>query len=114
MRTLAGVGLAMGICGCSVTTLTAQGSRVEVAQAAEGCQFLQTLTASEGQNWQSPETNIEAVQAELRNKTAALGGNRLVITSQQLGTGSTGYGQNQGGGCPNCITMMGSAYKCAK
>ena len=95
--------------GCAVTEISPAGAAVEVGTGERSdCQFLGTIHAAEGVNARTPETNIEAVQASLRNQAANQGANRIVITSQQLGTGAAGVA----GGCPNCISMAASVYKC--
>lgn len=105
--------------GCAVTELSPAGARVEVSTGPRpDCQFIGSARASEGSNAQSPETNIEAVQADLRNQAAARGGNLVVITSQQLGTGAVGVmvvprsGAVVTSGCANCISMAASVYRC--
>ncbi|MFT3769428.1 MAG: DUF4156 domain-containing protein [Minicystis sp.] len=104
--------------GCAVTQLSPSGASVEVATAARpDCEFAGTIRASEGFNARTPETNMEAVQASLRNQAADRGANLIVITSQQLGTsGGAAYvppgGGVVNGGCPNCISMMASVYRC--
>jgi hypothetical protein len=105
--------------GCAVTEISPAGAAVEVGTGERAdCQFLGTIHASEGANARTPETNIEAVQASLRNQAADRGANRIVITSQQLGTGmgSTliipAKTPIVTGGCPNCISMAASVYKC--
>jgi hypothetical protein len=96
--------------GCAVATLNAAGAEVEVVTSAEDCRFLGTLKGYEGFNARMPETNVEAVEADLRNRAAALGGNTLVITDREIGSGSPGA--NGTGGCPNCITMTASVCAC--
>jgi hypothetical protein len=96
--------------GCEVEQITGAGQRVEVASSAQtGCRFLRTVQATEGANAQSPATNMDAVQASLRNQAARAGGDTVVITSQQLGWGSTWGLAN---GCANCISMVASVYRC--
>jgi hypothetical protein len=67
---------------------------------------IQVLSCARGGNARRPATNIVQCQNELRNRTWDLGGRLVVVTSQQLGT--TGP---FGSGCPNCVTLIGTAYR---
>lgn len=104
----------LGCAGCATTQLSLAGQYVEVAATTPtGCRFVGAVSGYEGFNAHSPEDNIIAVQAQLRNKAAELGGNVVTPTSQQVGTpGTLTTNTGWNGACPNCITMMGSAYHC--
>jgi hypothetical protein len=78
-----------------------------------------TLRGSAGYNGRSGDTNEEGVEAYLRNQAAAKGGDTLVYISRQRGAVGDGdtLSQPRGaavtGGCPNCVSMTASAYRCA-
>jgi hypothetical protein len=116
--------LALGaLVACTPAPLTPAGARVRVIAAAAGlpragCALVTTLRGSAGYNGRSGETNAADVEIYLRNQAAERGGDALVITSRQLGNGdstdslSTPRGAGVSGGCPNCISMTASAYRC--
>jgi hypothetical protein len=91
---------------CATLQLTPQGRAVQLlstapADLASTYTELGTVTCSRGSNARKAETNIVQCQNELRNTTAEMGGDLVVVTSQQLGTGD----------CANCITLVGTAYR---
>jgi len=65
---------------------------------------LQTLSCSKGKNFRRPGENIISCQNELRNKSADLGADLFIVQHEQIGT----PGKHA---CPNCITIVGTAYK---
>ena len=92
--------------GCATLQLTPQGAAVPIvtitpADLASGYSELTVLTCSRGYNARSTSTNIVQCQNELRNKAAAVGGQVVMITSQQLGTAE----------CGNCVTLVATAYR---
>jgi hypothetical protein len=110
--------------GCAPAPLTPAGARVTLSGARPknknaGCALVATLRGSAGYNGRSGETNAAGVEAYLRNQAAERGGDTLVITSRQLGAGGDGEtlslprGASVSGGCPNCVSMTGEAYRCA-
>jgi hypothetical protein len=107
---------------CAAPPLTPAGARVAIARGrapGAGCALVATLRGSAGYNGRSGETNEADVMVYLRNQAAERGGDALVITARQLGaTGGDGESLSQprgamiSGGCPNCIAMTASAYRC--
>ena len=107
------------LAACAPAPLSPAGVHVQVVAAARaGCALVATLRGSAGYNGRSGETNAADVEIYLRNQAAERGGDALVITSRQLGTGdggdslSTPRGAGVSGGCPNCVSMTASAYRC--
>ncbi len=85
----------------------------------DGCALVAELRGSAGYNGRSGETNAADVEIYLRNQAAERGGTALVITSRRRGTNDDGDTLSQprgaavSGGCPNCIAMTASAYRCS-
>ncbi len=121
--------LALLASSCAPAPLTAAGARVELARAPRvGCALLAPLRGSAGYNGRSGETNAADVEIYLRNQTAERGGDLLVFTSRHLGVGPQGgssaeqprddeslsqpRGAMTSGGCPNCVAITASAYRC--
>jgi hypothetical protein len=91
---------------CATLRLTPQGAAVQIvtmtpADLASGYGALAVVSCSRGYNARSTRTNIVQCQNELRNKAAAIGGEVLMITSQQLGTAD----------CENCVTLVATTYR---
>lgn len=91
---------------CATLQLTPQGAAVPIvtitpADLASGYRDVGVLTCSRGYNARSTSSNIVQCQNELRNKAAAVGGEVVMITSQQLGVAD----------CANCVTLVGTAYR---
>jgi len=86
-----------------LTQLPNSNSKQFIAVGAISCDF--------GMNARSPSTNIIQCRNDLRNKAARLGAKIVIVQHQQLGTGGSGFGDYAVAGCPNCITMVGTAYK---
>ncbi len=99
---------------------------IELSQAGRGVQLhsqLPSLKAGEfiamgdvscdvGMNGRSASTNIIQCRNDLRNKAAQMGATHVIVQHQQLGTGGVFINTNNAiNGCPNCITMVGTAYK---
>tara|TARA_B100001063_G_C16357632_1_gene354445 strand:- start:127 stop:480 length:354 start_codon:yes stop_codon:yes gene_type:complete len=99
-------------------------ANLELSQAGRDVQLLTQLPSSNskpfvevgdiscdfGMNARSPSTNIIQCRNDLKNKAARLGAKIVVVQHQQLGTGGSGFGEYAIAGCPNCITMVGTAY----
>jgi Domain of unknown function (DUF4156)/Short C-terminal domain len=94
------LGLA-AFCSCS-TALTAQGSNVRVAKSAHAnCTELGIVYGSGGGGgYTSAEGKMESAQNELRNKTARMGGNLVVLDAA--------------GGDATSMSMSGRAFDCGK
>ena len=86
-----------------MTQLPNTGSEKYVVAGDVACDF--------GMNAKSASSNIIQCRNALRNKAAALGASIVIVQHQQLGTGGSGFGNNTVSCCPNCITMVGTAYK---
>jgi len=90
---------------CATLRLTPQGEAVQFVTMTpadlSGYGPLAVVTCSRGYNARSTRANILQCQNELRNKAAALGGEVVMITSQQLGTAD----------CGNCVTLVGTTYR---
>jgi hypothetical protein len=82
------------------TALTPAGSEVRVAKAAHGnCEELDIVYGSgSGGGYTSTEAKMSSAQNELRNKTAELGGNLVVLDAA--------------GGDINGLTISGRAFRC--
>jgi hypothetical protein len=104
---LAGAFLLLG--GCATTQLTPYGSRVFLVPTAPpdvltNYTALGTIACSRGESQLVPRsvrTNVLQCQNDIRNETAARGGQIVVITSQQLGNQS----------CWWCVTIVATAYR---
>ena len=102
--------LTLAAAGCATLELTPQGKQVQLLSAPPSDLLteyseLETLACSRGQwNVRKAETNVIQCQHELRNRTAALGGDLFVITSQQIGNDE----------CARCVTLVGTAYARSK
>lgn len=101
---------------------------IELSQAGRGVQLhsqLPTLKSGEfiaigdvscdvGMNGRTASTNIIQCRNDLRNKAAQMGATHVIVQHQQLGTGGVYIGGSNNhalSGCPNCITMVGTAYR---
>lgn len=73
--------------------------------------YLGDVSCYHGYNAKDPRTNMDWCKIDLRNQALTMGASHVLLTSQQLGQSGVGYGNNSIAGCPNCITMSGSAYK---
>jgi hypothetical protein len=110
--------LGLAFLGCAPTELTPAGARVEVASAPRaGCALVAPVRASAGYNGRSAEANTAGAEAALRNDAAARGGDLLVIRSREAGAApvdprSASRGPISSGGCPDCVTLTGDAYRC--
>lgn len=111
--------LALALAGCAAAELTPLGAAVEIGAAPRPeCKRLGPVRAALGYNGRSPEENLAAALVSLRNEAATLGGDALVVTSKELGSmGIFGAppppsGGVVGSGCPNCVAMEATAYRC--
>lgn len=105
--------------GCAPAELTPAGARVAVSRApGAGCVRVAEVAASAGYNGGSAGTNAAAVEVALRNDAARAAADAIVITSRRLGAAqgadalSRTSGATVSGGCPNCVAMTASAYRC--
>jgi hypothetical protein len=119
VRGAAAVTLLAVLAGCAPDPLTPAGARVAWAQKpGAGCSLVAELRGSAGYNGRSAETNTGDVEIYLRNQAAARGGDALVITSRRNGatddsdTLSQPRGAQVSGGCPNCVAITASAFRC--
>ena len=105
---------------CANIKLTEAGSKVQIVQQIsisdlEHYQAIGDIDCQFGFNAKSPITNIKQCRTELKNKAAELGAEIVVIAHQKLGANpSFGIGQPHNSGCPNCISMIGTAYRSIK
>jgi hypothetical protein len=94
--------LAASTLACTPTALTTGGTQVKLGKAPphEGCRELGIVMGSGGGgSYSNGEYKLENAQNELRNKTAAQGGNFVV-----LDTSTTDY---------NGVTLSGRAFDCS-
>ncbi len=112
----------LGLSGCGSVELSSRGKDVQLLGGFPGNERpenfieVQTISCSQGYNGRQPNTNIISCRNELRNKAAELGADFVIVENQQIGQGGgAGYISNGTGyfvsGCPNCISMVGTAYK---
>jgi hypothetical protein len=107
------------LAACAASPLTPAGARVELTRAPRaGCALVAMVRGTAGYNGRSAETNAADVEIYLRNQAGERGGDALVITSRQIGAAGDGDTLSQprgamvSGGCPNCVAMTASAYRC--
>jgi uncharacterized protein DUF4156/putative oligomerization/nucleic acid binding protein len=96
-RAVARVGLAIALCGCGMSSLSQKGAGVGIGKGApdgEECRQLGLVYGSGwGSDWTSGAERIKSAQNELRNKTADLGGNFVVMDVVSGGTSVSISGQ---------------------
>lgn len=102
--------------GCASLELSQAGRDVQLLTQLPSSTSKQFIAAGDvscdfGMNAKSASSNIIQCRNDLRNKAAKLGASIVIVQHQQLGTGGSGFGNNSMGGCPNCITMVGTAYR---
>ncbi|WP_299947023.1 hypothetical protein [uncultured Microbulbifer sp.] len=102
---------------CANIKLSEAGSKVQIIQQIsisdlKHYQSVGDIDCKFGFNAKSSTTNIKQCRIELKNKAAELGAEIVVIAHQKLGANpSFGVGQSYNTGCPNCISMVGTAYR---
>ncbi len=118
MRKISVVLAAALLAGCSNLELTSAGQQVQLVTSltpseASNYTYLGEVACSFGMNAKSASTNIIQCRNELRNEAALMGAGMVVIQHQQIGTQGSLVINNSfaNSGCPNCISMVGSAYR---
>lgn len=106
--------------GCASVQLNQFGKNVQyfksipASMSHEDLEEIDTLSCRKGVNFKNPADNMIQCKNELRNKAADLGADIFIVDHEQIGTGGSGYGQYSSGGCPNCISIVGTAYRYKK
>lgn len=100
------------LAGCSATPVTQQGAQVEiVTEKPANCRALGEVVGSQGNvfsgDWTSNENLMTGARNDLRNKTAALGGNVVQIQQNMNATHPYSAGAVKS-------TLIGTAYACAR
>jgi hypothetical protein len=108
----------MLLAGCAATPLQpgAELVRVTHLEPTSGCKWLGDVTGSQGNSFVGEYTtnaNLETgARNDLKNKSAALGGNLVVIITERPGiTGNLGL---DGIVHQTSVTLTGSVYRCAE
>ncbi|MFA0812570.1 hypothetical protein [Microbulbifer epialgicus] len=110
------IAFVMVLSSCATVELTDAGRDIQIVQQISISDLdryyeIGEVACNFGFNARSAITNIKQCRTELKNQAAQLGGHVVVIEHQQLGTGGGAtYGKGYSG-CPNCISMVGTAYK---
>ena len=103
--------IVLGVAGCSSTKPTTQGAAVEiVTEKPVGCRLLGEVVGSQGNAFSGDFTSDKALMIgarnDLRNKTAAMGGNMVQVQSTLNGTHPYSAGAISS-------TVVGNAFACA-
>ncbi|MEI7999359.1 MAG: hypothetical protein WCH62_07645 [Candidatus Omnitrophota bacterium] len=94
-------------CAMAKIPLTEAGEKVTLVNGTvslsdlEKYQAVGTVSCNRGGNFKNPAFNIDVCRNDLKNQAALKGADVVVLDNQQLGVYQ----------CPNCITMVGTAYK---
>jgi hypothetical protein len=87
-----------------------------------GCRTLGTVREAEGGGFRSFGANRDIAEARMRNEAARLGGNSIVVISEERGDTDTGAEHFTTGvaglaspnpRCTNCVQMMARVFSCA-
>ncbi|WP_047336953.1 MULTISPECIES: DUF4156 domain-containing protein [Pseudomonas] len=116
-HTLAGIGLCValsGLMGCAPTSVAGPGAnnvRITHNEPGRECQFLGDVTGSQGNFLLGSITGNAELETgarnDLKNKAAAIGGNRVYLLTQRAGqTGSDGRLEQTN------VTLSGNVYHC--
>jgi hypothetical protein len=108
---------------CSSSELSHGGRAVVVADLEPaGCRALGTVREAEGGGLRSFVDNRSLAEARMRNEAARLGGNSMVVVSEERGdtdhgaehftTGVAGL-SSPNPRCTNCVEMMARVYSCS-
>lgn len=103
MRRLMAVVLIAGCAGSQA--LSAAGARVRVATGTPppDCEYVRSVTAERGGNFQSYDENVESAVNELRNEAGAAGATHVTFETPR---------PDRAGGCRNCVSVSGVAFRC--
>jgi hypothetical protein len=89
-------------CGSAVVLEPkAAGIQIRKDAVQGGAVALGEVSCNFGMNAREVATNVEWCRNDLRNKALGKGADFIVIETEQIG--------NEG--CPNCVSMFGTAYK---
>lgn len=89
-------------CGSAVALEPkAAGIQIRKDATQDGAVALGEVSCDFGMNARQVATNVEWCRNDLRNKALAKGADFIVIETEQIGND----------GCPNCVSMFGTAYK---
>lgn len=113
------VAMCIALTGCASIELSQAGRSVQLYSQlpnSNAGEFIPIgdVSCDVGMNGRSASTNIIQCRNDLRNKAAKMGATHIIVQHQQLGTGGVYISTNNNhtlSGCPNCITMVGTAYK---
>ena len=113
-KSIAAVTLAIMVgvlAGCSATPVSQQGARVEITtERPNGCKMLGEVVGSQGNVFSGDFTTdralMEGARNDLRNKTAAMGGNVVQIQHSLNSTHPYSAGAVKS-------TLIGVAFACA-
>lgn len=121
LKTLVSCVFAFAVVGCAATKLSSSATDVVVSnghKVPDGCKYLGQVVGNQGNEFTGSVTSNQnmAIGAmnDLRNKTAALGGNYVqLLTNQASVTGSGGGFDDLGGSIQQTnVTDIGNAYNC--
>lgn len=109
------IAIALAVTACANTQLSPGAASVKIFKnmpISEASKYREIgpVSCSFGSNFKSASTNIIQCRNELRNVAAAQGASVIIIDHQQIGTSGSGFGEYAIAGCPNCVTMVGTAY----
>ncbi|MGN8312668.1 DUF4156 domain-containing protein [Pseudomonas protegens] len=118
-HTLAGISLCValsGLMGCAPTSVAGPGAnnvRITHNEPGRECQFLGDVTGSQGNFLLGSITGNAELETgarnDLKNKAAAIGGNRVYLLTQRAGqTGSDGRLEQTN------VTLSGNVYHCSE
>jgi hypothetical protein len=118
-KSLAIVFVGVSLTSCAAIDINPQAQKVQIstAPASENCEFINTITATQGNFFTGGFTSNNNLQAgaynEIRNQAYQLGGNYIQLISSQAG--NTGSMSNSDGAYQQTnYSVTGSVYKCPK
>ena len=86
MKTIVSVAAVLLVAGCAIKQLS-EGQRVRLVDSQQNCEFVNTVVGSEDAYWQGSARAARSAMNDLRNRTAAMGGNAVRV----LNAGSDAY-----------------------
>jgi hypothetical protein len=108
--------------GCASSELSAAGAKVQLTGTeTAGCRPLGAVREAVGGGFRSFEASRAEVEARLRNEAGRLGGNTLLITSEEHGDTDSGALTFSSGvpgvstpntRCTNCVLMTARVFSC--
>lgn len=115
-------GLTLLMVGCAATNLQPVADKVIVSadhKVPNGCQYLGQVAGNQGNAltgaWTSNENMAVGSMNDMRNKASALGGNYVILLTNQAGnTGSSSEGLGGGSFEQTNVTNIGNVYKCSE